>query len=304
MKPKFGIIIFYYFLKFLHLIPFSLNLNNFNAKPSMKSILWSVVFGAACLIHELFIGNFAYKLRNGSSYGVEVKYSDLFLPATIMLLICIFWNFIKNKLSFKLIKRSKIIFHKISGFGVSWNYQHKINIFLLKYFTTQLINLTVDYFYYFSFTNLPVILIIIYSPVIGFRLMISSAILMKSDLLLILLKNSFSQINKIINEKFVKIRNQQNDDMQREDIEELIEIYWNLCKIYKMIMDLIFIPVLLIIGFNFLVVENAFLLLYENLKGELGFFRSFINLLWVFFKVRDVYFVFKDGSGVLKKVSK
>lgn len=302
MKPKFGITIFYYILKFLHQIPFSLNLNNLDTKPSKKSIFWTIIFSILYMFHEIFIGNFAYKLRKNINGDLEFYYeytiTNGFLPAMTMLLICIIWNFFKNKSSFKLIVRSKLIFQQISGFDLPWNHQHKINKLLFKYFLTIIINLSVDSIYYILFSNESLWLIIIYSPLTGLKTLIASAILIKYDLLLILIKSSFSQLNKILNEKLVESQNPQL-------IEELIQIYCNLCKLYEMIMDLITIPLILIVGFNFFVAETAILLLYGSLKHyRTRAFRTVINFLWVFFKVRDVYVVFKDGTGVLKKVSK
>lgn len=303
MKPKLGLIIFYYFLKFFHLIPFSINFKNFDTSPSKKSILWTITFCVAYCFHELFIGDFAHKLRTDlvHSSGIKNKYTAFILLANISLLICLIFNFFKNKLSFNLIKRSKTIFHQINAFGIPWGYEGKIKKFLFKYFVTHLINLAINYTYFFQFSeNVSVYLILIYAPLIGLKLFFASAVLMKFDILLVLLKSSFFQINRIIDTKFVKVNSQQSDEM-----EKLVQIYFNLCKLYEMTIELLSLPLILMVGFHFCVVEAAILLFWSNITNYTETIcRSFLNIVWCVFKVRDVYMVFKDGTGILKEVRK
>lgn len=293
---------FYYFLKFLHLIPFSVNLKNFHTKPSKLSVLWSTIFCTSFVFHDIYIGNFAYKLKGTN---VLNKYKALDQPSHILTLFCIIWNYYKMKLAFKLIERSKMIFHRINRFsGVPWNLQCKVDKFLIRFFATQTIVSMVDYtFFILYYNNTPLILIIIYAPLIGLKYMIASSILMRYDLLLILLKSSFSQLNKIMNEKFVKVRFVKNDVKIIEDIDDLVQIYYKLFEIFEMITQLNAIPLICIVLLIFLVVETAFLMLYENLNDRTVAFRSLFNVIWVLIKVRDIYNVFKDNTEVIKKVS-
>lgn len=306
MKPKIGIFVFYYLLKFLNLIPFSFNLKNFDIKTSKKSILWSIIFCAAFIIHRAFIGNFGYKLRKDLSRDRkdDNNYTDLFLPAYAIILFATMLRYCQNKLTFNLIERTKLIFHRIKCFGVPWKYQCKIDKILYKYFCTQLINLICDFAFFILYNNASLLLNVIYTPLLGIKFLFSSALLMKYDISLILLKSSFSQVNKIIHKKIVKFKNHKNDAKITEQIDELIQIYFNLCDIYEMILQLFSIPLILIVGFIFFVVESS-IVLYENLKIHqtkfLGFFLTFV---WTFVKVRDIYLVFKSGNGILKKVSK
>lgn len=303
MEPKIGIYILFYLLKFLNLIPFSLNLKNFDTKPSKKSILYSIVFFVLLFVHHIFIGDFAFKLN--SDYHVNhPRYRDLFIPTYTIIVICITWTIFTNKLSFKLIERSKLIIHRINGLGVPWKCQQKINKILFNFSFFQLCSLILDYTFLFSYGKMSIAMIIFYTPLLALQFAYLSVILMKNYMMIILLKSLFSQVNKIINEKFVKTTNFENE---AEAIDELAKIYSTLCEMYVMITKLLSIPLILVVGYVLIIIESVLLLLYGNFIESLGLptlFRSFMMCLWLFVKIRDVYLVFKNGTGVLKMVSK
>lgn len=306
MNPNLGIQTFYYLLKFLNLITFSLNLKNLVSKPSKKSICYSIVFCVIILIHKIFIGDFANKLNrssNSSSNSFKDSKRDLFVPTLTIVVICIAWSFFTNKLALKLIQNSKLIHQRISDFGVPWNWQQKINKVLFRFFFFQLFKFIVDYNQVFASVKSSIILIIIYTPILGIKFLYLSGTFIKYDITLILLKSSFAQINKIINEKFVKINNFPNCD----EIDELAKIYFNLCEIYKIINKLFSVPIILIVGFVFFLVESLALalMLFGNFNNSLlSLFSSILILVWMFIIVRDLTSVFCTGAGVLRKVSK
>lgn len=306
MKSTKAIKFFYYILKFCCLIPFNLNLNTFEANRTNKSIIWLIIFSGSFLLHEIFIGNFAYKFQTHrikeNSQASYYQYTDLFIPAFILFLICIIWTCLRNDLTFKIIERSKLIHQRIKSFDVPWKYECKINQFVYKFVLTQLLSLLVDYIFFIQHRNNSLVLTIVYVPIIGMKFVFVSAILMKFDILLIILESSFSHLNIIIIEKFIKNKASENDDRILEGIEELTQIYFNLCKIYEMITKLFSIPLILCVGFIFIVVEREILQLYGNFYEDKRISRILCASIWNFIRVRDVFLVFKDGTCVLQKV--
>lgn len=301
MKHKIGITIFYYLLKCLNVVQLSINLKNFETKLSKKSFLWSIIFTGAYISHEIFIGRIAHNLKTDYGSASRKGFPILNIAAYVFILLCIAWSFYKMKLSLELIKKAKNIYQQLTCFDEPWKFQCYINQFLIKYLVTLLIRTSVDVTFFIAYSKASFILILAYTPILGLKFFVSSVILMQHSILLLLLKSSFSQVNKIIKNQFIKFKTPQNNEISKE-IEALAQIYSNLCQMYQMIMSLISIPLILNVGFNFCVFENSVLMLYGNIKGGFIVDRIILNFLWMVFKVRDVYLVFKFGDGVSEKV--
>lgn len=303
MRLKNGIAIFYYLLKFLSLIPFSISLKTFKTSQSIKSIIWIPIFCVLIFIIEILIGVFANSQQKGFVNVNNFTYG-LFITAYCLLLICVTWTIYNSKLNIKIVNELKLVFNHIDKFGVFWDSNRRVKSFLLKFLTSQGLILITDYIYYFLYEDTDLISIIFCTPIVGIKFLFSSAVLMKYDASLVLVKSGFSRVNNILNRKFIKIETPLNEDEIIYWIDELTQTHLKLCDIFEMITNLFSIPIIAIFVFIFFVIESQFLELYRNFNSQTRILKLICALSWSLVRFSELVMVFKDGSDVIKKVCK
>lgn len=303
MKLKIGIAIFYYLLKFLTLIPFSISLKTFKTSQSIKSIVWTPIFCILIFIIEILIGVFANSQQRGFVDVNEFTYG-LFITSYCLLLICVTWTIFNSKLNIKIVNELKLVFNQIDKFGVFWDSNLRVKNFLFKFLTSQGLIVITDYIYYFLSEDTDMISIIFYSPIVGIKFLFSSAVLMKYDASLVLVKSGFSRVNNILYKKFVKIETPLNENEIVYWVDELTQTHLKLCDIFEMITNLFSIPIIAIVLFIFFVIESQFLVLYKNFNSETRILKLICALSWSVVRFSELVMVFKDGSAVINKVCK
>lgn len=159
-----------------------------------------------------------------------------------------------------------------------------------------------DYVYYLLYEDTDLISVIFYTPIVGIKFLFSSAVLMKYDAALVLVKSGFSQVNNILKKKFVKIKTPLNDNEMSFWIDELNQTHLKLCSVFEMVTQIFSIPIIAIFGFIFFVIEFQFLELYRNFNSQTRILKLICALSWSLVRFIELVMVFKDGSDVIRKV--
>lgn len=295
MNLKLGIFAIFYLLKFLCLIPFSLNFNSLEIKFSIKSIIWCITFSAALITLDPYMENIAYGIGQSLSHKLEMYLSR---GSYIVILISVYWSIFNIKIIFKLIYLLGFIFAKLNKFDDRF---HKTDLFLknylIKFLTIQFTLLLIFIVYYFYICNGTVLGIFLYVPIINLKHLFASSMLIKYDLFLILLRIGFSKVNTIIKRnKISKIS---------DCIDELAKIHFKLCEACYLVSKTFSVPILTFLGYIFLVIETQFFKVFhcvitETDEGVLGILCM---LFWGTLRVYEFVIVLQDGNMVVKKVN-
>lgn len=226
MKLKHSLKIIFFLIKFLCLIPFSLNLKTPKIKFSFKSILWCVIFSSILILVDPYLENIAYKLcfylkKTGKVQTIQSKGTHS------MVLVCVYWT----------IFNIKFIFDKLNKFQDDFN-EHLIwKQFLIKFLTCEIFLLIIHFIYYILFCNGSVLGILFCTPITILKYMVATAMLIKFNVFLIFLRIGFSKINCTINKNLTKRRNHigKNNKMSldceiSDTMDELAAIHFKLCE--------------------------------------------------------------------------
>lgn len=300
MKLKFNFV--YFFLKFLCLIPFALNFKTLKTHFSVKSILWCVIFSAVLIIVDPHLVNLAYTNLNynsGTTSGLVEKVLDK--GTHCMVLICVYWSIFNIKLIFKIIKLLKNIFEKLNKFQFNFSESLIWKSFAIKFSATQISLIVIHHVYYIFVCDGSLVGILVYTPITTIKYMIGSAMLIKFNLFLIVLKIGFSKTNNAIHKALINRRNgvSINLDCEISDtIDELAEIHFKLCETSYLISKEFSI-------FGYLVIESQLFRIfmnfaYENRDGILGILCT---LAWGLTRVIELVILLYDGKIVVEKVN-
>lgn len=293
-KHNFGIFIIFFVLKFLGLLPFSINLNTFEISFSIKSIIWCVLFSGALLLIDPYIEGVAYMLDN--PYEITISLTTVLSKGTyVMIFFCVYWSIFNVQLLFKIINLFKTIFGKLKEIDDNF---HELDIWiikkLLKFLVIQIVALGV-YFVYFE--NILKVGMLGLAPLTSIKHMFGSFVLVKYDICLILLRIGFSKINQIIERS-----NPENGNI----ISELSEIHSKLCEASILISKKFSIPILLYLGYIFIAFESKCFTIFKYFAygTKDGILGSLCKLVWLFSKLSEFAFILMDGNIVIQKVCK
>lgn len=311
MNLKIGIYLYYFVFKFVGLIPYGINFKTILITQSIKSIIWSSVFGVLLLIFDSYLEKIAY-IGENAFFRNDVKILVLLrITAFISIFICNFWIIFNIKITFKIINKFKIVFKNLNKFSVDSNFHHKeIKSFLLKFGITQIILALIDYIFYFIHGDVSFLFVLIYSPLVGIKFQFQSAVLIKYDFFLCLLKIGFKQINKIIKNKLIEIKLPKNIHRKAQlecelmdRIDELKDIYFNLYEISELVTKMFSVPVITVSAFIFNVYVSELLQLYRNGNPEELILRLVLALSWCIIRITELIVVLKDGTDIIEKVT-
>lgn len=290
-KHNFGISIIFFVLKFLGLLPFSINLKTFDISFSVKSIIWCILFSGALLLIDPYIEGVAYMLEN--PYEIQISIATVLSKGTyVMIFFCVYWSIFNIKLLFKIIKLLKTIFTKLKEIDDNF---HELDILifkkLLKFLVLQIVALGV-YFVYFE--NILKVRMLVLAPLTSIKHMFGSFILVKYDICLILLRIGFSKINQIIESS------EENGNL----ISELSEIHSKLCEASILISKKFSIPILLYLGYIFIAFESKCFTIFKSFAygTEDGILGSLCKLIWLCAKLSEFVLILMDGNIVIQKV--
>lgn len=302
MNLKLGMCAIFYLLKFLCLIPFSLKLNTLKVTFSIKSIIWCIIFSATLIIVDPYMEQIAYGVVQSLGNILEVMLSR---GSYILILICVYWSIFKIKLIFKLIKLIKIIFEKLKNFDNKFDKTNLyLKIYLFKFLIMQITLFSIYNAYYIYICDGTLLGIFLYIPIINLKHLFASSMLIKYDFFLIILRVGFSKINKII--KLNKISE------ISDRIDELAEIHFKLCEACDLVGRTFSVPILIFLGYIFLVIETQFFKVYhclargsasETTETDEGMLGNICSLVWATLRVYEFVIILQDGNVVIKKVN-
>lgn len=293
LHHNFGILLTFFILKFFGLLPFSIDLNTFEISFSVKSIIWCISFNGALLLIDPYIESVAYMF--GNPYGITFSVSTISSKGTyLMILFCVCWSIFNIKLIFKIIKLVQTAFEKLQQFDADLLEIDKLVIKNISNFIIPQIASLLTYVVYFHciLKNGKVVL----APLANIKHMFGSLVLVKYDIFLIFLKIGFSKINQII-----KSLNNPEDGYV---IDELSEIYSKLCEASILISKKFSIPILLFLGYVFIVIDSKCLEIFRNLAYGMddGILTSVCKTVWLFAKLSEFVIILMDGNSVIQKV--
>lgn len=310
-KLKLGVSIIFSILKFVCLIPFSLNLKTLKTDYSKASVIWCVLFSITLIGLDPYFDSLSYVDQD--VYAINVKPETILMKGTyIMVLICVYWAIFNIKLIFKLINLIKIIFEKLKKFDENL-YENDLVLkqFLMIFIITQIALLVILYSYYLLCTNPSWMGLVLYCHITNIKYLFGSSILIKYNIFLIILRIGFSKINKIILKNVTKrALNQTNFEKMNSDcelsdkIDEIAVIYSKLCEASILISKKFCIPILTFLGYIFLVIETQFFKMYQSIAYETedGFLGLICLFSWCFVRVFELALVIQEGNIVIKKV--
>lgn len=309
MFLKIGIYLNFFVLKFVGLIPYGINLKKLSITHSIKSIIWSIFFGVVLLIFDSYLEKIAYTGKD-AFFGNNVAISDILrVTGFLSIFICIYWILFNIKATFKIVKKFKIVFNHLNKLIVNLNFHTELQSFFIKFGVTQLTLTLIDYIFYCRHGDASFFFILIYSPLIGIKFLFQSAVLIKYDFCLCLIKIGFKQINKIIKNQLIGIKPPKNvykkaqlQCEMRDKIDELKIIYFHLFEISELVTKVFSIPVITVLIFIFNVWEIELLTLYNSNPHEL-IFRLVLAIAWSFIRMLELIMVLSDGSDIIEKVN-
>lgn len=306
-----GVLIIFSILKFICLIPFSLNLKTLETNNSKILVIWCVLFSATFIGLDPYFQSKSYEDKN--AFAINVKPETILSKGTyIMVLICVYWAIFNIKLIFKLIKLMQIIFEKLKKCDEDkCESDFILKQFLFNFFLIQIILLVILYTYYILFSNPTWMGIILYCHLTNIKYLFGSSILIKNNIFLIFLRIGFSKINKIILKNVAKKINftsnfeKMSFDCELSDkIDELAVIYSRLCEASILISKKFSVPILTFLGYIFLVIETQFFKMYQSIvyETEEGFIGLVCLFSWCFVRVYEFALVIQEGNMVIQKV--
>lgn len=308
LKPnlKLGILINFFILKFLCLIPFSINLKTFQWKFSFKSIIWCILFSGTLVIINPYIDQYVQQF----SFVYSMPEAMLANATYIMFLVCVYWSIFNVNLTFELIKLFLIIFEKLNKYNGIFDVSDKVlKQFLIKFTISQILIVSIHYCYHIFVYKTNTVGVLFMVPVLSLKYIFGCSMLIKYDFCLILIKIGFSKINKIIQQIIIqnKIRkNKMAADCETSDqIDDLAEIYAKLCKASVLISRNFSIPILSILLYIFIMVEAQFIRMFESYAAGSKdlLLRIIILFLWSLIRVGEMVSVLKDGVCAARKVT-
>lgn len=300
LNLKLSVKIIFYILNFFCLVPYSVNLKTLNLNFSIKSFLWCVLFSLVLILVDPYFDEVVYKslTLHDNHTGFVAR---IFTKGThIMVLICVYYSIFNIKQVFKLVKLLKVVFEKLSKFGAPDFNECELILkqVLIKLLTIQILILFIHYVYAIHICDGSVLLIIFYTPITTLTYTIGSAMLLKFNVFVVILRIGFSKINEAICEI-----NPQNSEIK--DIDELAQIYFKLCEVSILILRMFQIPIMSFLGYFFILMENQFFNMFvsfavETRNGILG-----IVCLFAFCVVRvfELVIVLQDMNLVVLKVN-
>lgn len=309
MFLKIGIYSYFFVLKFIGLIPYGINLKKLSITHSIKSIVWSAFFGVLLVFLDSYFEKIAYTGKN-PFFGKKVGMSKVLrVTAFLSIFICIYWMVFNIKATFKIFKKLKIVFNYLNKFNVNLNVHTELKSFFIKFGITQLTLILIDYIFYWIHGDAYLFFILIYSPLVGIKFLFQSAVLIKYDFCLCLIKIGFKQINKIIKNKLIGIELSKNlykkaqlQCEMRDRIDELKIIYFHLFEISELVTKVFSIPVITVMGFIFNVWEIELWILYNSNPHEL-ILRIVLAISWSCIRMLELIIVLSDGSDIIEKVN-
>lgn len=309
MFLKIGIYFYFFLIKFVGLIPYGINFKKMLITPSIKLLVWSSLFGVLLIIVDSYIEKIAYSGKE-AFFKNNVEISQILrLTGFISIFICIYWIIFNIGAIFKIFKNFKTVFNNLSKFNETLNFQTEIKSFLTKFGITQLILILIDYIYYWRHGDGPFLFILIYVPIVGIKFIFQSAVLIKYDFCLCLIKIGFKKVNKIIKNKLIGIEFSKNiykkvqlEWEMRDKIDELKIIYFNLFEISVLVTRVFSIPVITVMSFIFNVWETELLQLYKNGNPTELILRLILAIAWSFIRMLELIIVLDDGSYIIEKV--
>lgn len=310
MFLKIGIYLYFFLLKFVGLIPFGINLKKLLITQSIKSLIWSIFFGFLILILDSYFEKIAYTGKD-PFFKNNIKISEILrIIVFISIFICIFWIIFNIKATFEIVYKFKIVFNSLNKLNVCLNFHTEIQSFFIKFGITQFILTLIDYIYYWKHGDANFLFLIIYTPIVGIKFLFQSAVLIKYDFYLCLIKIGFKQINKIIKINLIGVefsknryRKAQMECEMCDRIDELKIIYFNLFEISELVTKVFSIPVITVMSFIFNVWETELLQLYRNGNPTELILRLVLAITWSFIRMLELIMVLNDGSDVIEKVN-
>lgn len=299
LNLKVAIKIIYLILKFLCLIPYSLNLKTLETKCSIKSILWCIIFSSTLIIVDPYLDEMVFKTYDLSVNDTGIAQQIFNKVSRSMALFWVYCSIFNLKFIFKIIKLFKTIFKKLSKYDVDYNETAIIwKKLIIQFLTIQISIITNHYVYSIYICNGSTPLILFYTLITTVKYMFGSAILIKFNVFLILLKIGFDWI-------IGKLNLMECEFSDTRTIDELAEIYFKLCEVSLLVIKMFSIPLLSILLYLFIVIENQLFNIFvsfamETRNGMLGIICIFG---YSFVKVGELVIVLQDINLVVQKVN-
>lgn len=256
-------LITFYGLKFVCLIPFSMDIRTFQINFSKLSIIWCVFVSATIIGLDPYFDSLSYVDKD--VLAINVKPETILSKGTyFMVLICVYWAIFNVKVMFQLINLIKLIFENLQVLDEDLYKNDSIfKQFLLNFFVTQMVLLVILYTYYIIFSSPTWMGLILYCHLTNIKYLFGSSVLLKYNFFITCLRIGFSRMNKIISKMFARntqltthFEKMTQDCLLSDEIDQLAVVYSRLYETSMLISKKFYIPILTFLAYLFLVIET------------------------------------------------
>lgn len=246
MKLKCWTVTFFYILKFLCLMPFTLNSDTMKLKRSKFSEFLSIIFCIFLILIDRYITE---NLLSIKSIGYDFR-NFTFVDfvnngAYLLMLICVIWTIYTTKQTLMIFEKIDFILESLNKSNLRFNsrYEKSFSIFIKITIAFQAVPIISHYIFQVVQDEAVTSNGLFYLTIIAIKYFIGSLVVIQMNAILLSIRCILSMIGQIIKE----ISLQKNKEQQNCRVCELSEIYRIICEIKKLFSKRFSIPIIAII---------------------------------------------------------
>lgn len=282
MKLKYWIVTFFYILKFLCLMPVSLNSDTMKLKSSKISEMSSIFFCIFLILIDKYVTENLLYIKSAGYDIHNFRFIDIINNGTyLLMIICVFWSIYKTKHTLLIFEKIEFIQGNLKKLNARYDYVKRFQSFIKVTVAIQAVPIISHYIFQIVQDKAVTSQGLFYLTIVAIKYMIGSVVLIQMNAVLLSIKCILSMISRIINQ----ISLESNEIKIDCRVCELSKIYRTLCEIKKLFAERFSIPVIAIIIYLFaiLIAQYTFKHLklccsFQKIKKKKIFFQLFVCL--------------------------
>lgn len=305
MKMKYWTVTFFYILKFMCLMPFSLNSDTMKLKRSTFSEISSIFFCIFLILIDKYVTeNLLYTQSVGYDFHVFILINFINNAARLLMIICVFWSIYTTKHTLLIFEKIDFILKNLNKLNARYKYVKSFQSFIKITIAFQAVLMSAHYIFEVVQDKDVTSHKIFYSTIVAVKYLVGSLVVIEINAILLSIKCILSMICRIIKQISIE-SNETKIDCR---ICELSEIYRILCEIKKLFAKRFGIPVVAIIIYLFgISIAQYFqtfkaLLLFSEDKERKDILSALCLFAWPTFRLFGLIQLFYYVAETMKMV--